>query len=392
MKHATLEVLSGEYQGSAFPLIYRRVTLGSAPDNHIPLSSYDRVAAHHAEILWDGSTFRIEDKSGQGIGANGVLVPAAPLVGGSVVQIGDFRARLQLPAALEFADLISPPSRVSSTSAPNSVTSSHVRAVSPGARRSEREQRWAVIGGLAFGAAAVTVFMLLAQFTASPVVRDSRPLDVGGEPDTSGITLSEMNQSLENSQRASCQSNLKQVALAVAQYQQDYDEKFPLIADEADPTYYGWADSLQPYLRSVEIFQCPSEPNASSDDPRENGYTDYFFNTQLSAEKQDEVGEMATLVLMGDGGSSRGRYNSNGCNANDDWPVSSCDTAEAASIPDGGATRHLNGGNYAFADGHVKWLSGETNDVCLAIGNSLDSSREYSFGFTYTRNNYDAQE
>jgi prepilin-type processing-associated H-X9-DG protein len=338
------------------------------------LNAYSRVAAHHAEILWDGAAFRIEDRSGQGIGVNGVLVPAARLVNGTVVQIGDLRARLQIPAAPEFIDPVASPPGVRN---------------SPSERRSVRaDQRWAVIGGFAFGAAVVTVFLLLAQFSASfstggapapAPLPASAPQD---EPDAAPTAVSVLEQSREDAQRASCQSNLKQVALAVLQYQQDYNEKLPLVADSADPTTYGWADALQPYVRSVEIFQCPSEPNAGSDDPRVGGYTDYFFNTQLNAAERAELGEAANVVMMGDGGGSRGRYNSNGCNANDDWPVSNCDTAGAAAIPGGGATRHLNGGNNAFADGHVKWLSGEADGTCPSIGNSLDSKREYSFGFS----------
>ena len=35
----------------------------------------------------------------------------------------------------------------------------------------------------------------------------------------------------ENARRSSCQSNLKQLGLGVAQYVQDYDETFPLLED-----------------------------------------------------------------------------------------------------------------------------------------------------------------
>ena len=36
----------------------------------------------------------------------------------------------------------------------------------------------------------------------------------------------------ENARRSSCQSNLKQIALGIKQYTQDYDEKFPLASSE----------------------------------------------------------------------------------------------------------------------------------------------------------------
>ena len=62
----------------------------------------------------------------------------------------------------------------------------------------------------------------------------------------------------ENARRSSCQSNLKQIALGFMQYTQDYDEKFPgsdwrqhklALTRPANP--FGWADGLQPYLKSI---------------------------------------------------------------------------------------------------------------------------------------------
>ncbi len=46
----------------------------------------------------------------------------------------------------------------------------------------------------------------------------------------------------ENARRASCQSNLKQIALGIYMYTQDYDERFPLYAQwSAVPNYQqGW--------------------------------------------------------------------------------------------------------------------------------------------------------
>lgn len=35
----------------------------------------------------------------------------------------------------------------------------------------------------------------------------------------------------ENARRSSCQSNLKQIGIGIAQYTQDYDEKMPLGGD-----------------------------------------------------------------------------------------------------------------------------------------------------------------
>lgn len=61
----------------------------------------------------------------------------------------------------------------------------------------------------------------------------------------------------ENARRSSCQSNLKQIGLGLLQYSQDYDEITP--ADRSSngaPTT--WQNFVQPYIKSVQIFVCPS--------------------------------------------------------------------------------------------------------------------------------------
>ncbi len=77
----------------------------------------------------------------------------------------------------------------------------------------------------------------------------------------------------ENARRASCQSNLKQIGLGLMQYSQDYDEI--LIADwygttsaigpdqtlppgSATGVSYKWEDAAFPYIKSEQIFNCPS--------------------------------------------------------------------------------------------------------------------------------------
>lgn len=63
----------------------------------------------------------------------------------------------------------------------------------------------------------------------------------------------------ENARRASCQSNLKQIGIAILQYAQDYDERLvPCIDVVANQN--PWPRTLQPYLKSEQIFRCPSGP------------------------------------------------------------------------------------------------------------------------------------
>ena len=63
----------------------------------------------------------------------------------------------------------------------------------------------------------------------------------------------------ENARRASCQSNMKQLGLAVMQYTQDYDEKYPTGVGN-DWWEQTWSWNVQPYVKSVQVFRCPNDP------------------------------------------------------------------------------------------------------------------------------------
>ena len=67
----------------------------------------------------------------------------------------------------------------------------------------------------------------------------------------------------ENARRAACMSNLKQIGLAVIQYQQDNEETYVLTerGGEMDDAHeYYWGDMLQPYLKSWSVLACPDAP------------------------------------------------------------------------------------------------------------------------------------
>ncbi len=64
----------------------------------------------------------------------------------------------------------------------------------------------------------------------------------------------------ENARRSSCQSNLKQIGLGLLQYSQDYDEKFMSENDGVN----AYKQTIQPYLKSAQIWACPSNPQNSN--------------------------------------------------------------------------------------------------------------------------------
>ncbi|MBI5830744.1 MAG: DUF1559 domain-containing protein [Armatimonadetes bacterium] len=60
----------------------------------------------------------------------------------------------------------------------------------------------------------------------------------------------------EKARASSCQSNCKQIGLAILQYMQDYDESMV----QRNAAGGGWQDFISPYIKSVQVFTCPSEP------------------------------------------------------------------------------------------------------------------------------------
>jgi len=155
----------------------------------------------------------------------------------------------------------------------------------------------------------------------------------------------------ENARRASCQSNLKQIGLGSLMYVQDYDEKFPAIGGPGPgcSTYYSssslsWEQAITPYTKSTQIFQCPSDTKADSTDPTDPK-TSYGFNTYIGGASQAAV-ENPSQDLMWYEDSAPGPS----------WARVSCqNNTYHFNDPYVDFTRHLDGMNINFVDGHVKW-------------------------------------
>ncbi len=77
-------------------------------------------------------------------------------------------------------------------------------------------------------------------------------------------------QARDKANQASCQSNFKQIGLALLMYVQDYDETMPgyhnrVNLGSGNARVQGWYDLLEPYTKNEDIAICPQvRPNSSS--------------------------------------------------------------------------------------------------------------------------------
>jgi prepilin-type N-terminal cleavage/methylation domain-containing protein/prepilin-type processing-associated H-X9-DG protein len=170
-------------------------------------------------------------------------------------------------------------------------------------------------------------------------------------------------QAREKARQTSCLSNMKQIGLAMTQYLQDNDEAYmwALHPEEPGDPVYAWFEPLQPYVKSRDIFRCPSL-DADDEAAKPSPYTSYIINgyfchgvldpaLRTQAEQIMVAEREKNLAVFdyhpweeehhdGDGDAEHG--------GDHEW--------EDENVA---KTRHNGGSNYLFADGHAKWFKFE---------------------------------
>jgi prepilin-type N-terminal cleavage/methylation domain-containing protein/prepilin-type processing-associated H-X9-DG protein len=192
----------------------------------------------------------------------------------------------------------------------------------------------------------------------------------------------------ENARRSACQSNLKQIGLGILQYAQDYDEKMVpyAITDPSGASSYSWRILIYPYVKSTQLYVCPSNPNSKLND--EGNSADIITKKSYAALAEGN----------GDGSGDAGGLTPLANGVSNPWtPVvvrslsSYNDSSKTIIVSERGGEgsgnyrffigsvgsvnlfHHLGMPNFLFADGHVKAMKplATGTPVCMwNLGNS----------------------
>jgi prepilin-type processing-associated H-X9-DG protein len=248
-------------------------------------------------------------------------------------------------------------------------------------------------------------------------------------------------QAREKARAITCISNMKELGLATLMYTQDYDEHTP-FGEWSNGTgwqgwYSGWAGLIYPYVKSAGVYVCPDDPNPydlysyamnNNFEEPDNGGSDgqsiaswaapastiMYFEQSYNYEDPAVVatqgwgeapGDMASGFdsesASGNGGGVINGMSSNPANpgnkangysaygetyATGFFPGWNAKNTVASGNWGGGTppqfdgtARHSAGSNYAFCDGHAKWL--QASRVSAGGDESLSEGDGSSAGF-----------
>lgn len=185
-------------------------------------------------------------------------------------------------------------------------------------------------------------------------------------------------QAREKARGAVCQSNLKQLGLAVQMYSQDWDESTPLCKLWGLP--WKWYHLIHPYISNLtdpskisDIYKCPTAPSIRDPFPP---YPYISYGVNVSRDKAGvtawrslslaQVSQPASTIYITD---SKVESNLGGYYVFAVW-YPSVSFREPAKYVDyrhptgpGAAFEKGGGFNALFLDGHVKWLRHTTEDL-----------------------------
>jgi prepilin-type N-terminal cleavage/methylation domain-containing protein/prepilin-type processing-associated H-X9-DG protein len=214
-------------------------------------------------------------------------------------------------------------------------------------------------------------------------------------------------QARDKARQVSCSSNMKQLSLAVLMYTQDYDERMPSV-------HWGaYHVAVQPYMRNSQVWSCPSASGFYS-------IRNCFFERDASGcDRRVLANLLVGIATNGDAfGGSGGGWGPTRSTASFETPAelvmlvendvlvpssgappptskilfdaqfvySAClDSRQATWFSRWGASpayaqgrlgaKHQGGANFAYMDGHVRWLKQPPRNCEAHVGHSAVKGR-----------------
>jgi prepilin-type N-terminal cleavage/methylation domain-containing protein/prepilin-type processing-associated H-X9-DG protein len=174
----------------------------------------------------------------------------------------------------------------------------------------------------------------------------------------------------EMARRTSCTSNLKQIATGMLMYAQDYDERFPagkpdcshgpfdswgqgvMGWDDFNMQWLGYAIMVQPYIRNIQVFNCPSVAGPAWKDWMSGG------QAVVVAQSFGFINGVHYEWKLADALAARCGHGM----ASYQWPAQQMmliDNWSSGAPHSGGGFwtgDHRSSNNVAFVDGHVKFM------------------------------------
>jgi prepilin-type N-terminal cleavage/methylation domain-containing protein/prepilin-type processing-associated H-X9-DG protein len=178
----------------------------------------------------------------------------------------------------------------------------------------------------------------------------------------------------EKARQTQCLSNEKQIGLAFMQYVNDYDEHLPAAWDVNRVPSINWGQEVYPYVKSLQVYVCPSNTTAS-------GYGLMSYGAGLDPKIPASYAMNANLGFLNGGQPNYGPYKSIASinepagkilvteshfnDAMTNWPDwwlcggSACSAATATTAPMYNAVfaGHIGHMNVIYCDGHAKSMN-----------------------------------
>ncbi|HZO87508.1 MAG TPA: DUF1559 domain-containing protein [Chthonomonadaceae bacterium] len=156
-------------------------------------------------------------------------------------------------------------------------------------------------------------------------------------------------QAREKARQTVCLSNMKQIALGIYMYAQDYDETLPTTADDGR---LSWIDQIVPYVKNDQIRRCPSDSGFALHPEHKSSYgvNNYFGLGMSLAAISTPSDTIYAAELVGENEDDHFHPMYWGNVPDNDWAWRNGKPTEVA------YARHNGGANYAFLDNHAKWL------------------------------------